>query len=58
MRNNGPVSQREFPFPRGETLVSTTDLQGRILYCNSAFISVSGYQRDELLGQPDRKSVV
>ncbi len=52
MRNNGPVSQREFPFPRGETLVSTTDLQGRILYCNSAFISVSGYQRDELLGQP------
>lgn len=52
MRNNGPVSQREFAFPRGETLVSTTDLQGRILYCNSAFISVSGYERDELMGQP------
>ncbi|MDN3544141.1 methyl-accepting chemotaxis protein [Kinneretia asaccharophila] len=52
MRNNGPVSQREFPFPRGETLVSTTDLQGRILYCNSAFVSVSGYQREELMGQP------
>ena len=52
MRNNGPVTQREFPFPRGETLVSTTDLQGRILYCNSAFISVSGFQREDLLGQP------
>ncbi|WP_397534323.1 methyl-accepting chemotaxis protein [Roseateles sp.] len=52
MRDNGPVSQREFAFPSNETLVSTTDLKGRILYCNSAFISVSGYTRDELLGQP------
>jgi aerotaxis receptor len=33
-------------------LVSTTDLQGRILYCNPAFIDVSGYAREELLGQP------
>src|SRR6218665_796198 len=52
MRNNGPVSQREYPFRGGETLVSTTDLQGRIIYCNSAFVTVSGYQREELLGQP------
>lgn len=52
MRDNGPVTQREFVFPANETLVSTTDLKGRILYCNSAFISVSGYTRDELLGQP------
>ena len=52
MRVNLPVSDREFPYPVGETLVSTTDLKGRILYCNSAFISVSGYQKDELLGQP------
>jgi aerotaxis receptor len=52
MRNNLPVTQRDFPFPTGETLVSTTDLQGRILYCNAAFVEVSGYERDELLGQP------
>jgi len=52
MRVNTPVSQREYPFPKGETLVSTTDLQGRILYCNEAFIEVSGYTREELLGQP------
>jgi aerotaxis receptor len=32
--------------------VSTTDLQGRILYCNPAFVEVSGYTRQELLGQP------
>ena len=52
MRINEPVSQREFAFPAGETLVSVTDLKGRITYCNSAFIHVSGYGRDELLGQP------
>ena len=52
MRNNGPVTQHEYPFPRGETLVSTTDLQGRIVYCNSAFITVSGFERQEILGQP------
>jgi aerotaxis receptor len=52
MRLNLPVSAQEFPFPQGETLVSTTDLKGRILYCNPAFIAVSGYTREELLGQP------
>ncbi len=52
MRVNLPVSQHEYPFPPGETLVSTTDLKGRINYCNPAFILVSGYTREELLGQP------
>ncbi|MFX1678516.1 methyl-accepting chemotaxis protein [Mitsuaria sp. CC2] len=52
MRLNTPVTQREFPFPQGKTLVSVTDLKGRIVYCNSAFIDVSGYSKDELLGQP------
>ena len=52
MRDNQPVTQREYPFPAGKSLVSTTDLKGRILHCNAAFIEVSGYARDELLGQP------
>ncbi len=52
MRTNLPVTQREYPFPSGETLVSTTDTKGRILYCNPRFIEVSGYTKEELLGQP------
>jgi len=52
VRINLPVTAREYAFPRGETLVSTTDLQGRLLYCNPMFIEVSGYAREELLGQP------
>jgi aerotaxis receptor len=52
MRLNLPVTQNEFPFPPDQTLVSVTDLKGRITYCNQAFIDVSGYTREELLGQP------
>ncbi|HEX2011861.1 MAG TPA: methyl-accepting chemotaxis protein [Roseateles sp.] len=52
MRDNKPVSQREYPFPSGQNLVSTTDLKGRILHCNAAFVEVSGFTRAELLGQP------
>ncbi len=52
MRVNLPVSTQEYAFPKGQTLVSTTDLKGRILYCNPMFIEVSGYEKEELLGQP------
>jgi len=52
MRNNGPVSQQEYVLPAGTTLVSTTDLQSHLTYCNPAFIQVSGYAAEELLGQP------
>ncbi len=52
MRLNLPVTQSEYQFPEGETLVSTTDLDSRITYCNAAFIRTSGYSSEELLGQP------
>ena len=34
------------------TLVSKTDLKGRITYVNDAFEKLSGYTRDELIGKP------
>lgn len=52
MRTNLPISNNEFPFPPGQTLVSTTDTKGRILYCNDAFVAVSGFTIEELIGQP------
>ncbi len=52
MRNNQPVTQREFDFSASDMLVSATDVKGRIQYCNPAFIAISGYAREELLGAP------
>jgi aerotaxis receptor len=52
MRTNLPVSQQGYDFPVDQTLVSVTDLKGRITYCNPAFVEVSGYTTAELMGQP------
>ena len=52
MRRIGAVTQNEFVIDEGATLVSTTDLKSRITYCNPGFIAVSGYEREELIGQP------
>ncbi len=52
MRTNHPVSQNEYQFPDTETLLSTTDTNSHINYANAAFVRTSGYEMDELLGQP------
>ncbi|QOT76866.1 PAS domain-containing methyl-accepting chemotaxis protein [Cupriavidus basilensis] len=52
MRNNQPVSQREYELPENATLMSTTDTESRIAYANAAFVDVSGFTREEIQGQP------
>lgn len=51
MKKNLPVTSRQTEIPPGVTLVSKTDLKGRITYANEAFVEVSGYALDELLNQ-------
>ncbi len=51
MRRNVYVTQREYPLNEGETLLSVTDLKGRIVYANDAFIRVSGFEAAELYGK-------
>ena len=42
----------EVPFPDGRLIVSRTDLAGVITHANDAFVEMSGYARDELIGAP------
>ncbi len=51
MRNNQPVTRNEYVLDE-RILVSETDLHGTIRYANEAFIEVSGYEKDELIGEP------
>ncbi|PIF16994.1 MULTISPECIES: PAS domain-containing methyl-accepting chemotaxis protein [unclassified Acidovorax] len=52
MRINLPVTQQNFDYPGDELLVSSTNTKGEITHCNPAFVRVSGYSYDELIGQP------
>ncbi len=52
MRTNLPVTQQEYDYPGEELLMSTTDTKGIITHCNAAFMRVSGFEFDELIGQP------
>lgn len=46
------VTEIETPFPDGKLIVSRTDLAGVITDMNQAFVDMSGYSPDELLGAP------
>ena len=52
MRNNQPITNKEYVLSDDLVLVSKTDLQGTITYANEDFIEASGYSYDELIGQP------
>lgn len=52
MRQNLPITTQERKFPKGQKLISTTDTRGIITYCNDAFVQISGFTREELIGQP------
>lgn len=52
MRKNLPITGNERTFPKEQQLISSTDIKGTILHCNDAFISISGFSREELVGKP------
>ncbi len=52
MRQNLPVTQTEYPIAEGAAIISRTDLAGKIVYCNEEFIVASGFNREEVIGEP------
>ena len=45
------VVDHEVPYPDGKLIVSRTDTTGVITHANQAFVDMSGYERDELIGE-------
>ncbi|MGO3786334.1 methyl-accepting chemotaxis protein [Pseudoalteromonas sp. KG3] len=52
MRENLPVTTTERTFPSGSKLISVTDLKGQIVDCNDEFVAISGFTKEQLIGQP------
>ena len=46
------VTDIETAFPEGKLIVSCTNTEGIITQCNQAFVDMSGFTREELIGQP------
>ena len=46
------VTDVETRFPTGELIVSQTDQDGVITTCNEAFVIMSGFTKEELIGAP------
>jgi PAS domain S-box-containing protein len=51
LKNNQPVTQKEQFLPQGRLIVAKTNLKGIITYANDAFVEISGFTRDELVGK-------
>lgn len=52
MRNNQPVTNQETLLPEGLFIYSCTDMNGNIVEANVAFANISGFRREEMIGQP------
>lgn len=52
MRINEPITDREYLVDPARPIVTTTDLRGIITYANDSFVEISGFSREELIGQP------
>jgi aerotaxis receptor len=52
MRKNLPVTDVETPMVDGKSIVSKTDLKGKITYVNPYFAEISGFSEEELISKP------
>lgn len=52
MKTDKQVTDVEHILSGSDSIVSKTDLKGTIIYVNDAFVHISGYSREELIGAP------
>ncbi|TVQ74496.1 MAG: DUF3365 domain-containing protein [Oceanospirillales bacterium] len=51
MKNNQPVTQRNYPVSSDCAIISHTDDKGLITYVNDDFVEYAGFTREELIGK-------
>jgi len=51
MNKNLPVSQNEIDYPEAAIFVTKTDIKGIITYVSEAFVEISGFSSEELIGK-------
>jgi aerotaxis receptor len=51
MKDNGPDNGVEHFLKPGRPIVTKTDLKGMITYANAAFVEISGFSHEELIGK-------
>lgn len=52
MKINQPVTNRSVPVNADANILSTTNPKGQITHINDEFVDISGFSREELIGQP------
>ncbi len=52
MKAQSFTTEVETQVPAGQFIYSRTDLKGKIVEANQAFVDISGYSREEMIGQP------
>lgn len=52
MKNNQPVTQKEYAVRSDCAIISHTDASGNITYVNDEFVEYAGFSRSELIGKP------
>lgn len=50
MKINMPITDIEHVLAETDSITTKTDLKGRITYANEAFLRISGFTQQELLG--------
>lgn len=51
MRENLPITDEEYVLSERDVIITRTDVSGRIVYANEAFLRISGYPRGEVIGE-------